>query len=142
MKSSTGFIISAVILLVASLSSAAGVKIGGDFVITSGGRLVFPDGSTQDTATMQGLQGPKGDAGAAGPVGPQGPQGPQGPSGSGLTWTNVTGTFQPASAGTGYLANNNVNRVVVTLPAAPVTGDIIRVVGVGTGGWQISQNDN
>ena len=28
----------------------------------------------------------------------------------------------------------------VTLPPAPVVGDVLQVAGVGTGGWQISQN--
>jgi hypothetical protein len=39
----------------------------------SGGAIMFADGSTQSTAT---LQGPKGDTGATGPQGLQGPPGP------------------------------------------------------------------
>ena len=46
----------------------------GDFRIKgSGSGLVFPDGSTQYKAAVEGSTGPQG---PAGPVGPQGPQGP------------------------------------------------------------------
>ncbi len=44
--------------------------------------LVFPDGSKQFTATLQGPAGPQGPTGADGPIGPQGPQGTQGPAGA------------------------------------------------------------
>lgn len=64
-------------------------------VQTSGG-LVFPDGTMQVTATLQGPRGPegatgpqgdqgqagaRGDEGPRGPVGPEGPPGPRGPVG-------------------------------------------------------------
>jgi len=55
---------------------------------TSGG-IVFQDGTTQMTATLQGPVGPPGPSGAQGepgPVGPQGEPGPSGPQGeAGLT---------------------------------------------------------
>jgi hypothetical protein len=67
-------------------------------------------------------------------------------SGAGLTnvpgslaWQNVTGTSQQAQPNTGYLANNAA-QVTITLPTAPNLGDIMRVSGVGAGGWIIAQN--
>jgi hypothetical protein len=67
-------------------------------------------------------------------------------SGAGLTgvagtiaWQNVTGTSQQAQPNTGYLANN-ASQVTITLPTAPNLGDIVRVSGVGAGGWIIAQN--
>ena len=69
-----------------------------------------------------------------------------GGSGAGLTgvpgtlaWQNVTGTSQQAQPNIGYLANNAAP-VTITLPASPNLGDIVRVSGVGTGGWIIAQN--
>jgi hypothetical protein len=69
-----------------------------------------------------------------------------GGSGAGLTnvpgsvaWQNVTGTSQQAQPNTGYLANNAA-QVTITLPTSPNLGDIVRVSGVGAGGWQIAQN--
>jgi len=50
------------------------VVIDGDLRISGQGSLVFPDGSVQSTATVQ---GPKGDTGA---IGPQGPREPGEPS--------------------------------------------------------------
>jgi hypothetical protein len=54
----------------------------------TGNGIIFPDGSNQSTATLQGPQGPPGPLGPQGPAGPTGatgPQGPQGPAGAGLT---------------------------------------------------------
>jgi hypothetical protein len=69
-----------------------------------------------------------------------------GGSGAGLTgvpgtftWQNVTGTSQQAQPNTGYLANNAA-QVTITLPTGPNLGDIVRVSGVGAGGWIIAQN--
>lgn len=45
------------------------------------GSLIFPDGSQQSTATLQGPPGAQGPAGPQGPTGAQGPQGPQGETG-------------------------------------------------------------
>lgn len=55
-----------------TLDVAGSVAING-----SGNGLVFPDGSTQTTAT---LQGPPGSQGPSGPQGPAGLQGPPGPA--------------------------------------------------------------
>ncbi len=69
-----------------------------------------------------------------------------GGSGAGLTnvpgtvvWQNVTGTSQQAQSNTGYLANNAA-QVAITLPIAPHLGDLVRVSGIGAGGWKIAQN--
>jgi hypothetical protein len=56
-----------------------------------------------------------------------------------LPWVVVSGTSQQAVANTGYLASNSAE-VTVTLPASPAVGDIVRVSGVGAGGWRIAQN--
>jgi hypothetical protein len=56
-----------------------------------------------------------------------------------LMWQNVTGTSQQAQPNTGYLANNAAP-VTITLPPAPGLGDIVRVSGIGEGGWKIAQN--
>jgi hypothetical protein len=67
-------------------------------------------------------------------------------NGSGLTnlpgvfsWQVVVGTSEQAQANRGYVAND-AGLVTITLPAAPNIGDIVRVSGVGAGGWRISQN--
>ncbi|MCX6840560.1 MAG: hypothetical protein NTX35_22480 [Verrucomicrobia bacterium] len=56
-----------------------------------------------------------------------------------LPWVVVSGTSQQAVANTGYVASNPAE-VTVTLPASPAVGDIVRVSGVGAGGWRIAQN--
>jgi hypothetical protein len=68
-------------------------------------------------------------------------------NGAGLTgvpgtflWQHVTGTSQQAQPNTGYIADNPLP-VTITLPATPNIGDIVRVSGVGGGGWEIGQND-
>lgn len=56
-----------------------------------------------------------------------------------IAWTDVAGTSQPMAANNGYTANNAAT-VVLTLPATCGYGKVFRVVGKGTGGWQINQN--
>lgn len=56
-----------------------------------------------------------------------------------LPWVVVSGTSQQAVPNTGYVASNSAE-VTVTLPASPAVGDIVRVSGVGAGGWRIAQN--
>lgn len=61
-------------------------------------------------------------------------------SSGGLTWSEVTGTSQSAAVNKGYITNNG-SLVTVTLPQfTAVTGDLVRVVGSGLGGWKIAQN--
>ena len=62
-----------------------------------------------------------------------------GPPGPGLTWVDVTSSSVQAQSNTGYLADTAVE-VTVTLPAAPALGDLVRVSGIGSGGWQVAQN--
>ena len=61
-----------------------------------------------------------------------------GPPG-GVAWVDVTGTAQAAQPNTGYLAESAAE-VTVTLPPSLAVGDIVRVTGVGSGGWKIGQN--
>jgi hypothetical protein len=60
-------------------------------------------------------------------------------SGGGISWQEVSGTAQQAQPNTGYLLENSA-LTTVTLPASPNAGDIVRVSGVGAGGWEIAQN--
>ena len=61
------------------------------------------------------------------------------PPPAGLAWIDVTATAVQAQPNTGYLANA-ASKVTVTLPTQPAVGDILRVNGIGTGGWSIAQN--
>jgi hypothetical protein len=58
---------------------------------------------------------------------------------AGMPWSTVTGASQSMSVNNGYIANR-ASLVTFTLPATSVVGDMVSVVGQGTGGWQISQN--
>ena len=69
-----------------------------------------------------------------------GAPGATGPAGSGVTWQDVTASSVQAVSNTGYLANNATTQVTITLPTAPVYGDLVQVTGVGAGGWKIAQN--
>jgi len=83
MVNKTDFLaISLFLLLIAPLSaiSADNVVFDGEIRMVNFGSLVFPDGSMQNRATVQ---GPKGDTGA---TGPQGPSGPTDPSYSSLNY--------------------------------------------------------
>lgn len=61
------------------------------------------------------------------------------PSPNANTWTDVTGTSQAMAINSGYLANN-VALVTLTLPSTAAQFSIIKVTGVGAGGWKIAQN--
>lgn len=58
---------------------------------------------------------------------------------AGLPWVNVVTTTVQAAPNTGYLAASAA-RVVVTLPKTPALGDIVRVDGIGSGGFAITPN--
>ena len=58
-----------------------------------------------------------------------------------ITWQTISGTSQQAQPNTGYIVNNAA-QVTITLPTSPNVGDVVRVSGVGTGGWKIAQNSN
>ncbi|VTU32383.1 WD40/YVTN/BNR-like repeat-containing protein [Variovorax sp. RA8] len=53
---------------------------------------------------------------------------------------DVTGVAVQAQPNTCYIARNATAQVVVTLPASPAIGDVVRVRGAGLGGWKIAQN--
>lgn len=57
----------------------------------------------------------------------------------GITWNEETGTSATMAVNNGYIANNAA-LVTLTLPAAAVVGDSVRVTGKGAGGWRIAQN--
>jgi hypothetical protein len=61
------------------------------------------------------------------------------PGGGNLQWVRVTDTQVQALPNTGYLADH-VDQVTITLPPNPTFGDVIRVSGMGAGGWKIAQN--
>lgn len=60
-------------------------------------------------------------------------------SGGRIEWTSVAGTTQAMSVNSGYI-NTNVALTTLTLPDTAAVGDIIRLVGAGSGGWKIAQN--
>lgn len=60
---------------------------------------------------------------------------------SGLAWVSTgTATAVQAVSNTGYIAANNSAQLVITLPTSPSVGDVVRVRGLGGGGWRIAQN--
>jgi hypothetical protein len=71
-------------------------------------------------------------------------------SGGGYGLTNVPGAFfwvtvaanTQAQPNVGYICNNGVVPVTITLPSSPSVGDVYKVAGVGAGGWIIKQNAN
>lgn len=63
-----------------------------------------------------------------------------GAPGATLSWVTVTGTAVQAQPNTGYVAGNDAAQVVVTLPANPAVGDVLRISGAGLGGWKLAQN--
>ncbi|MBI4659535.1 MAG: hypothetical protein HY735_11905 [Verrucomicrobia bacterium] len=79
-------------------------------------------------------------AGLTNVAGVSGGGGAGGGGGSGgFLWQTVSGTSAQAAANNGYLATAN-SQVTVTLPPTADVGDVVRVVGAGSGGWKIAQN--
>lgn len=64
--------------------------------------------------------------------------GDSGSTGNSVNWVVAPGDVQAAS-NTGYMTSSD-DLVTVTLPVAPALGDIVKVMGVGQGGWRIAQN--
>ena len=58
----------------------------------------------------------------------------------GLSWTSVTSGGVSAGSNVGYIAQSDAVPIVVTLPASPAVGDIVRVTGAGAAGWKVVQN--
>lgn len=59
-----------------------------------------------------------------------------------LRWTTVSEPFWQAEPNNGYVAADDAQQVVINLPPNGElrVGDIIRVSGIGQGGWRIGQN--
>jgi len=57
----------------------------------------------------------------------------------GIAWNEVTGTTQAAAVNNGYITNN-AGLVTVTLPATASVGSVVRIMGLGAGGWKLAQN--
>jgi hypothetical protein len=60
-------------------------------------------------------------------------------SSAGTVWQSPSSTTIQAQSNTGYVVTNS-QQVTITLPAAPNIGDIVKISGVGTGGWVVAQN--
>jgi hypothetical protein len=61
------------------------------------------------------------------------------PGGGGTTWSEVTASTLSMAVGNGYILNNS-GGVTATLPSTAAVGDIMEIVGKGTGGWTLAQN--
>lgn len=57
----------------------------------------------------------------------------------GLSWVVETTTSRSAAVNEGVICNN-AGLVTVTIPDTAAVGDILRVTGIGAGGWAIAQN--
>lgn len=64
------------------------------------------------------------------------------PGGGIISWTVLTSSGNPhqMAVNHGYVANDNATRVTLTLPATAAIGDVIRVLGRGSSGWEVLQN--
>lgn len=58
---------------------------------------------------------------------------------AGIGWNHITGTSTTMIVDAGYIADNG-SQVSLLLPATATLGSIIYVVGLGAGGWKITQN--
>jgi hypothetical protein len=56
-----------------------------------------------------------------------------------IPWTAVSGTTQTMASNNGYI-NNNAALTTFTLPTTSAIGDVIKIIGNGSGGWTIAQN--
>jgi hypothetical protein len=62
-----------------------------------------------------------------------------GEPGPDVRWVEVTDNAVQAAPNTAYLVNNHHEQVVLTLPSAPAVGSVVRISGLGRGGWKIAQ---
>lgn len=96
----------------------------GDLIVrTASGNVRMPVGSdnevlTADSSTVEGVKWA--------PV-------------SKFPFTEVTNPSQIMAVNNGYIANN-LGLVTITLPSVSNVGDLVWVIGKGSGGWQIAQN--
>ena len=62
-------------------------------------------------------------------------------TGGGIVWNEITIVGPtPMECDNGYIANNAISRVQLTLPLTSPIGCEIKIHGKGAGGWQINQN--
>lgn len=59
---------------------------------------------------------------------------------AGFSWTVVASGTQAISANAGYIMNNGVSLVTLTLPVTAPVGSLIGIQGSSSGGWAIAQN--
>lgn len=59
-------------------------------------------------------------------------------SGSGMGWNEITTTTDNMLPNNGYIANNG-GLVTLSLPSTANVGDVIYIVGKGSGGWKVGQ---
>lgn len=59
-------------------------------------------------------------------------------TGGGLAWFAVAGTTQVASVNSGYIISN-ASQTTIILPATAAFGSIVSIIGLGAGGWILSQ---
>jgi hypothetical protein len=58
-----------------------------------------------------------------------------------FNWQTVAGNAQATDPNHGYVAANDRETVVFTLPGDAQVGDLIRLTGSGAGGWKIAQGE-
>lgn len=59
-------------------------------------------------------------------------------AGGGISWSVITADLNPAVVNTGYIVNLGT-LVTVTLPSTAAVGSVIRITGLGAGGWKLAQ---
>jgi len=60
-------------------------------------------------------------------------------SNAGVLWEEITDASKTMVVGEGYIENRGT-AVTFTLPSSAAVGDVMRVTGIGAGGWKIAQN--
>lgn len=61
-------------------------------------------------------------------------------SSTGFDWSVITVASANASVNNGYVADRSATPVNITLPAVMAVGDVVEVLGLGTGGWSLIAN--
>ena len=56
---------------------------------------------------------------------------------SGVAWASISGTTQTAAVNTGYVVSN-ASQTTITLPATAALGSVVRIAGLGAGGWVLA----
>ena len=60
--------------------------------------------------------------------------------GGGITWQDITADSFQMAGNRGYIANNDSDRIIFTLPVNASAGTTIKLLGIGEAGWRIEQN--